>query len=83
MSTPPESSNRFVISIEILDQRASHRIHHRLPANLRSLSPGQWLCVYDGIDGEKFFTLSELQVAKVLAGIENVVETNGVTSHAR
>lgn len=80
---PVQHSNRFEISIEIMDWRASHRIHHRLPPGLPSLSPGEWLCVYDGIEGVKYYTLSELQAAKVLAGIENVVLTNGVTLDAR
>lgn len=75
--------NRFEISIEIMDQRAAENIHHRLPAGLPSLSPGKWLCVLDGISGVKYFTLSELQVAKVLAAIENNIETNGVKLDVR
>lgn len=83
LGLPMPILNRFVISIEMTDQRATEAIHHRLPPGLPSLSPNTWLCVLDGISGEKFYMLSELQVAKVLAAIENSIATNGVKLDVR
>lgn len=76
-------SNSLLITIEMHDQRSAEKIHHRLPVGLRSLSPNTWLCVLDGLSGPKYYTLSELQVAKVLAAVERAVETNGVISDVR
>jgi hypothetical protein len=74
---------KILITLEFRNQASVESSRHLFPSGLASISPNQWLCAFDGTDGEKFYTLSELQVAKVLAAIENSIETNGVISHVR